>query len=218
MANAQISPGNAHPPSPLCPPHLRPRLPYRYWTLKIIAFSSGAAASYAVSVRRARVLPAASFRFHLAMDTLAVRLTLPPVGCAEDFHLQVGAPCRAHNEKSRFPAKENGRTSVTMFFRFPTLELSRSGSKGIISGSCEPPPTSVVVLSRFQTQGQRRDLSRCGPCYLVAQGDYFFAQRVLARQIPQGLVQKSQCLGFLASSGQGQRPGALEKHVTGLDL
>jgi len=51
---------------------------------------------YAVSVRRASALPAASFRFHLAMDTLAVRLTIPPVGLVEDFHLQVRAPCRAH--------------------------------------------------------------------------------------------------------------------------
>jgi len=51
---------------------------------------------YAVSVRQASALPAASFRFHLAMDTLAVRLTIPPVGLVEDFHLQVRAPCRAH--------------------------------------------------------------------------------------------------------------------------
>ncbi len=95
MATAQISPGNP-PPSDA---RRCPRLPYRYWTLKISAFSSDATASDAVSVRRARVLPAASFRFHLAMDTLAVRLTLPPVGCVEDFHLQVGAPCRAHQKK-----------------------------------------------------------------------------------------------------------------------
>jgi len=41
------------------------------------------AASYVISVRQASALPAASFRFHLAMDTLAVRLTVPltePVG------------------------------------------------------------------------------------------------------------------------------------------
>jgi hypothetical protein len=55
-------------------------------------------ASYAVSVRRASVLPAASFRLHLAMDALAVRLAVPPVGPAEDLHLQVDAPCRAHKE------------------------------------------------------------------------------------------------------------------------
>jgi len=53
-------------------------------------------ASYAISVRRASALPAASFRFHLAVDTLAVRLAVPPVGPAKDLHLQVGAPCRAH--------------------------------------------------------------------------------------------------------------------------
>jgi hypothetical protein len=40
---------------------------------------------YALPVRRASALPAASFGFHLTMDTLAVRLTLPPVGCVKDF-------------------------------------------------------------------------------------------------------------------------------------
>jgi hypothetical protein len=40
-----------------------------------LASSPGVAASYAISVRQAGALPAASFRFHLAMDTLAVRLT-----------------------------------------------------------------------------------------------------------------------------------------------
>jgi len=30
---------------------------------------------------------------------LALRLTIPPVGLVEDFHLQVGAPCRAHHQK-----------------------------------------------------------------------------------------------------------------------
>jgi len=45
-------------------------------------------------------LPAASFRFHLTVDTLAVKLTVPPVGSVEDFHLPVGAPCRAHKKKA----------------------------------------------------------------------------------------------------------------------
>src|SRR5437868_14435374 len=102
MAKLQISPGNAHPPSRLCPPHIRPSFPYRYWTLKILAFSSSLHASYAISVRRASVLPAASFRFHLAMDTLAVQLTIPPVGFVGDFHSLVNAPCRAH-KKERGP-------------------------------------------------------------------------------------------------------------------
>ena len=33
------------------------------------------------------LLPAASFRFHLAMDTLAVRLAVPLIGPAKVFHL-----------------------------------------------------------------------------------------------------------------------------------
>src|SRR5829696_10412482 len=65
-----------------------------------IAFSSSLPASYAISVRRASVLPAASFRFHLAMDTLAVQLTIPPVGFVGDFHSQVRTPCRAHKKKA----------------------------------------------------------------------------------------------------------------------
>src|SRR6266404_4596635 len=101
MAKLQISPGNALSPSRLCPPHLRTSFPYRYWTLKIFPSSSSLHASYAISVRRASSLPAPSFRFHLAMDTLAVRLTIPPVGFVGYFHSQVNTPCRAHQQKTR---------------------------------------------------------------------------------------------------------------------
>ena len=45
-------------------------------------------ALYAISVRRLGTLPAASFRFHLTMDTLAVRLTLPTTKRVVDFHHQ----------------------------------------------------------------------------------------------------------------------------------
>src|SRR5690606_15634091 len=102
VGDTQTSPGNARSPSRLCPPRLRPHVPCSYWTLKIIAFSSRMNASYAIPVRRASDLPAASFRFHLAMDTLAVRLTIPAAGLVEDLHLQVNAPCRAHIEKAAF--------------------------------------------------------------------------------------------------------------------
>ena len=49
--------------------------------------------SYVVSVRQARGLPVvslfphpASFRFHLAVDTLAFGYTLPAIGRVRDFH------------------------------------------------------------------------------------------------------------------------------------
>jgi len=102
-ANRQTSPGITHSLSRLCPPHIRQDFPCRYRTLKIFAFSSSLAASYAIPVRQASVLLTASFRFHLAMDTLAVRLTIPPAGVVEDFHLQVNAPCRAHKKKNSKP-------------------------------------------------------------------------------------------------------------------
>jgi hypothetical protein len=35
------------------------------------------------------------------MDTLAVRLTVPPIRPVWDFHPQVIAPCRAHHKKAR---------------------------------------------------------------------------------------------------------------------
>ena len=110
-ANRQTSPGIAHSPSRLCPPHLRQSFPCRYRTLKIFAFSSNLDASYAVSVRQASVLPAASSGFHLAMDTLAVRLTIPPAGVVEDFHLQVNAPCWAHKRR-----KAQGASLTLSFF------------------------------------------------------------------------------------------------------
>src|SRR5262249_12103477 len=86
----------------ICLPYLRQSFPCRYWTLKSVAFSSSFAASYTVSIRQASVLPATSSGFHLAMDTLAARLTIPSAGFVEDFHLQMNAPCRAHNTKAGF--------------------------------------------------------------------------------------------------------------------
>ncbi|HKJ28748.1 MAG TPA: hypothetical protein VKA22_00935, partial [Desulfuromonadales bacterium] len=70
-------------------------------------------ASYAISVRRAGILPAASFRFYLAVDTLAVRLTVPVIrvrrGLSPPGHqldttsnrmaLSRRAPCLAHQTK-----------------------------------------------------------------------------------------------------------------------
>ena len=55
---------------------------------------------YPLPVRRASALPPASFRRPVTRTALAVQLTVPRVGSVEDFHLQEGAPCRAHQRKS----------------------------------------------------------------------------------------------------------------------
>ena len=72
-------------------------------------------ASYAISVRQASDLLSASFRFHLAVNTLAVQLVIPLTGLTEDSHLPVilsappaqeqrpsrrYAPCLAHYVKA----------------------------------------------------------------------------------------------------------------------
>src|SRR5665213_2909240 len=54
---------------------------------------------YPLPVRQASALPSASSRFAVARDTLAVQLTLLLAGYAENFHLQVNAPCRAQQAK-----------------------------------------------------------------------------------------------------------------------
>ncbi|WP_254684268.1 hypothetical protein [Providencia heimbachae] len=58
-------------------------------------------------VRQTGILLSASFRFHLAMNTLAVQLTLPLIGRVEDFHLQVAClpPQRTDSANQGAPIK-----------------------------------------------------------------------------------------------------------------
>jgi hypothetical protein len=77
MAGWQISQGKACNLHPIYPPHLLLHLPGDYWALDLLASLPRCSCLYAVAVRRAGTLPTASFRFHLAVDTLAVQLTVP---------------------------------------------------------------------------------------------------------------------------------------------
>jgi hypothetical protein len=63
-------------------------------------------------------LPTASFRFAVARDTLAVRLTLPLAGCVEDFHLQVNVPCRAQQRKRAAAAAPSVAVEVVQGRRY----------------------------------------------------------------------------------------------------
>ena len=81
-------------------------------------------ASYLVSVRRTSVLPAASFRFHLAMDTLAVQLAVPLAEPALDFHQLVNAPCRAHKVKMAHFSVRHFRSIVDLSKTLPAQDIS----------------------------------------------------------------------------------------------
>jgi len=100
-AHMQISPGIAHVPSRLCLSDIRRSVPCKYRASQIFACLPRCAASYPLPVRQASALPSASSGFAVARDTLAVRLALLLAECAEDFHLQVRAPCRAHKQNGR---------------------------------------------------------------------------------------------------------------------
>ena len=101
----QISPiknSNFHPMSP---PHLHREIRV---VLEFVLFSKlvrSTYALYAISVRRCRTLPTASFRFHLTTDTLAVQLMVPTTKPIADFHRRVTAHVGRTKKASAKPAK-----------------------------------------------------------------------------------------------------------------
>ncbi len=111
----QTSPGNAHLPSRVCPPHLQPCFPYGYGALKKDAFSPSVGASYAVPVRQASAC-SFLFGFHLTMDTLAVRLAVPPHRARRRLSL----PSKRAVPGAR--QRRGGAEPTPPFFPRPTLE------------------------------------------------------------------------------------------------
>ncbi len=114
------------------------------WPLLTSPRTSRHLACYPLSVRQASALASASSRFAVTRDTLAVRLTLPLAGCVEDFHLQVNAPCRAHQ-------KENPAFAG---FRFTIYRLNNV--------SCYV-PLGAQILLRPEVPGN----FRCHPASIV---------------------------------------------------
>ena len=77
--------------------------------------------SYQVSVRRVRCLPTASFRFHLAMDTLAFGCSLPTVRAAWGLAPVSIRSCWANHQKRHI--------AVAFFY---CMSLSRSYERAAI--------------------------------------------------------------------------------------
>ena len=89
----QISPGTTRFFPSIYLPHLSRMIPCSYWASACMAVLPSCVTFYVVSVRQARGLPVvslfphlASFRFHLAMDTLAFGYTLPATRRVRVFH------------------------------------------------------------------------------------------------------------------------------------
>ncbi len=122
MAGWQISQGKACHLHPIYPPHLLLHLPGDYWALDLVASSPRCSGLYAVAVRRAGTLLTASFGFHLTMDTLAVRLTvpitrvrrgLPPPSHSVKHHIRPSCVSALHampgTQQKNWPSKAEGQ-------------------------------------------------------------------------------------------------------------
>ena len=103
----QISPGTTRFFPSIYLPHLFRMIPCSYWASACSAVLPSCDTLYVVSVRQARGLPAvslfphpASFRFHLAMNTLAFGYILPTTGRIRVFHpLETCAAGRTETQK-----------------------------------------------------------------------------------------------------------------------
>ena len=91
----ETSPGKNEIFPLICLPHLQQLLPCGYWTSAFLGALSTAAALYAISVRPAKGLLTASFRFCLTTDTLAVQLCTSHHRACSGLSPIRFRPCRA---------------------------------------------------------------------------------------------------------------------------
>ena len=89
-------------------------IPCSYWASACVAVLPSYT-TFMISVRQVKVLPPASFRFHLTMDTLALGYSLPATGRLRDFHPLEHAPAGRTTKKVR------QHTTLTYLFIFPQL-------------------------------------------------------------------------------------------------
>lgn len=109
-------------------------------------------ALYTVSLRRLGTLPAASFRFHLSVDTLAVRLTLPTTKCVVDFHHQAIAHAgRTAQGRKTFPSSAPMVVMIWILFYSAAAGSASSGTasirKSIVVSPCTSSNSNVPSVS-----------------------------------------------------------------------
>ena len=96
----------------------RSRSMFQYWASACFAVLPSYT-TFMISVRQVKVLPPASFSFHLKMDTLALGYSLPATGRLRDFHPLEYAPAGRTNS-------QNARRTVRRAFWY-SGEVSHSG-------------------------------------------------------------------------------------------
>ena len=128
---------------------------FRMGAGKRLAFSPGASASYAIPVRQTGALPAASFRFHLTMDTLAVRLAVPPHWACRRLSLpskrsmpvarEQDGPANRPVLACLRPRSCYGQKGVAaLILRMPSLATTRQYSMSRVMKKLSKMPSSLV--------------------------------------------------------------------------
>ena len=122
--SAQTSPGTTRFFLSIHPLHLPYMIPCSYRASACKAVLPSCMAFYVISVRQTGDLPVvslfphpASFRFHLAMDTLTFGYILPTTGRIRDFNpLET---CAARRTTQKHPRTEVLRCNILLIFSFP---------------------------------------------------------------------------------------------------
>ena len=138
---AQTSPGTTRFFLSIHLPHLSYLIPCSYWASTCIAALPSCMTLYEISVRQTRDLPVvslfphpASFRFHLAMDTLTFGYILPTTGRIRDLHpLETCAAGRTSSKRSGRPSIHDGIPDLFNFSLFMP--------HGIFHPACRSPQT-----------------------------------------------------------------------------
>jgi hypothetical protein len=76
------------------------------------------------------------------------------VGCVEDFHLQVNAPCRAHKQKRRHPSP-----LFALLARAANALEPANSSANVLIGQCVLPRVDDAAQVNFGTKVTQRPLS-----------------------------------------------------------
>ena len=133
--SAQTSPGTTRFFLSIHPLHLPYMIPCSYRASACKAVLPSCMAFYVISVRQTGDLPVvslfphpASFRFHLAMDTLTFGYILPTTGRIRDLHpLETCAAGRTFKNKLRTVSR-----AELLYYPFQLLFSTRSGSLSIL--------------------------------------------------------------------------------------
>ena len=161
--SAQTSPGTTRFFLSIHPLHLPYMIPCSYRASACKAVLPSCMAFYVISVRQTGDLPVvslfphpASFRFHLAMDTLTFGYILPTTGRIRDFHpLETCAARRTKKRGSALPPRQSYMLIPSLAFLPQAIDFSACA----LSRRTESPPGQTAPERTAPFAGRGRNMA-----------------------------------------------------------